>query len=158
MKIEYLADNQWAIPIVAKHVYDNMILNRDDEHFETMIAKYKRLANKGSLPFVLIAFEEIGNVTGTVSVLVNDNMPVKPNAPPWIAALYVDQAYRKQGIATRLISTAIEEIKKLGIKKDIYLFTSDGFRINFYEKYGFKKTKNLIYKGINKVEMLYKMS
>jgi GNAT superfamily N-acetyltransferase len=107
MKIEYLADNKWSIPIVAKTVYDNMVLFRDNEYIETMVTKYNKLANnKESIPFTLIAFEEQGQILGTVSI-VNEDVPVEFAKASWLAALYVDNAYRRKGIATMLVKKTI---------------------------------------------------
>lgn len=153
MKIEYLADNKWAIPIIAKLVFENMKLFRDDDLLETMVAKYEKLAHKGTIPFTLVAFEEKYHVLGTASVVI-DNMPNEPNSPPWLAAVYVDNKYRKKGIGSALVKKVLEETGRLGVET-IYLFTNKGFRPVFYKKLGWKIIKNITYKGVNKVVMIF---
>jgi predicted N-acetyltransferase YhbS len=153
MEIKYLADNKWAIPTLARGVYKNLKLFRDDDQLETMIAKYKKLANKEIVPFTLVAFEKRRQVLGTVSVVV-DNMPVMLGSPPWLAALYVDTAHRKKGIGSALVKKAMEEMRKLSVKK-ICLFTTDGFRVALYKKLGWKVVKQINYKGVEKIVMAF---
>ena len=52
---------------------------------------------------------------------------------PNICALYVEEEYRNQGIAGRLLNTVVDDLKKSGISP-IYLVTN---HIGFYERYGF---------------------
>ena len=53
---------------------------------------------------------------------------------PNICAVYTDQAYRTQGIAGKLLNTAVEDLRNKGISP-VYLLTD---HIGFYEKYGWE--------------------
>ena len=53
---------------------------------------------------------------------------------PNVCAVYTDEAYRKQGIAGKLLNMAVEDMKSKGITP-MYLVTD---HIGFYERYGWE--------------------
>ena len=53
---------------------------------------------------------------------------------PNICAVYVNEKYRNNGIAGKLLNLAVEEMKKKGVSP-IYLVTD---HVGFYERYGFE--------------------
>ena len=53
---------------------------------------------------------------------------------PNICAVYTEEAYRNQGIAGKLLNTAVEDCRQKGISP-VYLVTN---HTNFYERYGWE--------------------
>lgn len=64
------------------------------------------------IPFALVAHEG-DTYVGSVLVIDND-LDARPQYAPWIAALWVDPDYRKQGVAAVLIKQARQHIGSFG--------------------------------------------
>ncbi|MEQ9266368.1 MAG: GNAT family N-acetyltransferase [Balneolaceae bacterium] len=70
-------------------------------------------------------------IIGSYALLTNDLIS-RQDLMPWFACLYVNEEFRKNGIADQLLNHAIAQTKKKGFKK-LYLNTELN---NFYEKKG----------------------
>lgn len=62
--------------------------------------------------------------------------------------LAVHPDYQGQGIATKLVNSCLEEMKRRGIKGINLITQGDGFLPEFYEKHGFKKENEVILMGL----------
>lgn len=69
-------------------------------------------------PFSLIASAE-GKFAGTVSAIASD-LDERPELGPWIAALWVEPAFRGQGVGEALMAEAVNRLRAQGFDK-IYL-------------------------------------
>lgn len=74
-----------------------------------------------------------GLIVGGVGVVGNDFHDRKDLSPN-ICAVYTEEAYRKQGIAGRLLNMAVDDLRSKGISP-VYLATD---HIGFYERYGWE--------------------
>lgn len=74
-----------------------------------------------------------GLIVGGVGVVGNDFHDRKDLSPN-ICAVYTEEAYRKQGIAGRLLNMAVDDLRSKGISP-VYLVTD---HIGFYERYGWE--------------------
>lgn len=72
-------------------------------------------------------------IVGGVGVIENDFHDRKDLSPN-ICAVYTEEAYRKQGIAGRLLNMAVDDLRSKGISP-VYLATD---HIGFYERYGWE--------------------
>ena len=72
-------------------------------------------------------------IVGSVGVIENDFHDRKDLSPN-ICAVYTEEAYRKQGIAGRLLNMAVDDLRSKGISP-VYLVTD---HIGFYERYGWE--------------------
>jgi predicted N-acetyltransferase YhbS len=91
------------------------------------------IVRKGQgVPFALVA-ETDGEVCGNTLVIDNDE-PAKPELGPWVAAVWVDERMRGQGVARALIDEALRRAGALGVSK-IYLVSRPALR-PFYTKLG----------------------
>ena len=72
-------------------------------------------------------------IVGGLGVIENDFHNRRDLAPN-ICAVYVEEEYRNQGIAGKLLNMAVEDCRQKGISP-VYLITN---HINFYERYGWK--------------------
>ena len=73
------------------------------------------------------------NVIGGLGVIKND-FHNRKDLFPNVCAVYVEEAYRKQGIVGNLLNMAVEDMKSKGISP-LYLVTD---YIGFYERYGWE--------------------
>lgn len=88
------------------------------------------LHNKTNLGWFLCLDGE--KVVGGLGVIDND-FHERKDLTPNICAVYVEEEYRNNGIAGRLLNLAVEDLKMNGIST-VYLITD---HIGFYERYGF---------------------
>ena len=72
-------------------------------------------------------------IVGGLGVIENDFHDRK-DLTPNICAVYVDEAYRGRGIAGKLLTMAVEDLRAKGISP-VYLLTD---HIGFYERYGWE--------------------
>ena len=63
------------------------------------------------------------------AALIDCDMDTHPEWTPWLASVFVAPAYRRQGIATRLIEHCCHQAQAAGIAQ-LYLFTPD--QADFY--------------------------
>ena len=75
-----------------------------------------------SLPVCLAALNESGVIIGTASLIENDELPNAPEPGPWVAAVYVDNAYRGTGVGTELVLEIVRRSRNLGYN-NVYLYT-----------------------------------
>jgi GNAT superfamily N-acetyltransferase len=68
--------------------------------------------------------------------VVDSDEPARPELTPWLAALWVDEAMRKQGVATALLSEATRRSAALGVER-LYLSARPALR-GFYTKLGWQ--------------------
>lgn len=71
-------------------------------------------------------------IIGGLGVIEND-FHERKDLTPNICAVYVEEEYRNNGIAGRLLNIAVDDLKTNGISP-VYLITD---HVGFYERYGF---------------------
>ena len=76
------------------------------------------LASPEPKPFCLVAHAD-GVLMGTVSLIASD-LAARPLLTPWIAALWVEPMYRRQGVAGALLQCAVTRAFALGESR-VYL-------------------------------------
>jgi GNAT superfamily N-acetyltransferase len=90
------------------------------------------------MPFGLIAHE--GDVyLGSVLVIEND-LDARPQYTPWIAALWVEPEWRRQGIAAKLIAAARTEASRYGQRSCYLCATPEKSR--YYLAQGFRQIED----------------
>ncbi len=73
------------------------------------------------------------NIGGGLGVIEND-FHERRDLTPNICAVYVEEEYRRKGIAGRLLDLAVADLKTKGITP-VYLLTD---HVGFYERYGWQ--------------------
>jgi predicted N-acetyltransferase YhbS len=86
------------------------------------------------IPFAMVA-EQDGMICGNALVIDND-LSVRPNLSPWLAALWVDEAMRRKGVAATLLQEAIRRSAALGVGQ-LYLNARPQLR-DFYSRLGWQ--------------------
>ena len=89
------------------------------------------------LPVVLVALQN-GEFAGTASLIADDELPDAIEPGPWVAAVYVADEYRGQGIGTALVGQLQHRARALGIS-EIFLYTENG--MPWYEAMGWKQLR-----------------
>jgi len=92
-----------------------------------------------------------GRLIGSAA-LVQSDMDIKPDLSPWIAAVYVKEDFRRQGIATQLIGRCEREALLSNVNV-LYLYTE--FASEFYETLDWCHMERCVYKGVT-VDVMYK--
>ncbi|MBS0219742.1 MAG: GNAT family N-acetyltransferase [Proteobacteria bacterium] len=92
------------------------------------------LRPESRIPFVVVA-ESDGTLCGNALVIDNDEAS-RPDLTPWIAALWVDEPFRRRGIAAALMDEAARRVRSLGIDR-LYLVSRPTLR-DFYVGLGWK--------------------
>lgn len=72
-------------------------------------------------------------IVGGLGVIEND-FHNRKDLTPNICAVFVEEKYRSQGIAGKLLNMAVEDLREKGITP-VYLLTD---HIGFYERYGWE--------------------
>lgn len=94
------------------------------------------LATSG-LPIVLIACDE-ENFVGTASLIADDELPDASEPGPWVAAVFVTESHRGQGIGRALVAELQKRARALGLT-EIFLYTENGAA--WYESMGWQRIR-----------------
>ncbi|MGM9661828.1 MAG: GNAT family N-acetyltransferase [Oscillospiraceae bacterium] len=90
------------------------------------------LRNEGAVPQWYVAMAD-GAIVGGLGVIENDFHARKDLAPN-VCAVYVEEAYRRRGIAGRLLRCVCRDMAEMGVGT-LYLLTDHD---SFYERYGWE--------------------
>lgn len=101
------------------------------------LAEYRtgieQMADSRSIPIALVAHVD-DNYYGSV-LLIDNDLDARPQFLPWIAALWVEPEMRRQGIAAKLIDTALERAASLG--HDTCYLCATAVNSPYYINHGF---------------------
>jgi GNAT superfamily N-acetyltransferase len=100
-------------------------------------------AGREGIPSIFIAVS--GNQLVGSAALVQNDMDTKSGLTPWLAAVYVKDGFRHQGVATELIARCETEAARSNADA-WYLYTE--FASRLYEKLGWRHLGRCEYKGV----------
>lgn len=106
-------------------------------------------ASLNDIPSWLIVLDEDKIIAG-LGVIENDFHP-KVDFAPNVCAVYVEEAYRKQGIAGEMLNYIVNKMKKKNIDI-LYLITNHE---NFYERYGWEYIDDVMCDGEEYLSRIY---
>ena len=107
-------------------------------------------AGREGIPSIFIAVS--GDQLVGSAALVQNDMDTKPDLTPWLAADFVKEGFRRQGVATDLIARSETEAA-CSNAKTWYLYTESASRL--YEKLGWLHLERCDYKSVT-VDVMYK--
>lgn len=110
----------------------------------------EKAAGRVGIPSIFIATSE-GELIGSAA-LVQQDMDTRPDLNPWLAAVYVKERFRNQGIASALIARCEDEAARSRVTK-WYLFSE--FAAELYKKLGWCHLERCDYKGTT-VDIMFK--
>ena len=105
----------------------------------------RNLASTEAKPFCLIAHAN-GTFLGTASLIASD-VDNRPLLTPWVAAVWVEAAYRERGIGTSLVEAVVRRAFALG-ERELFLHCAESRR-PFYEK----RAWQLVERGVPTADM-----
>ncbi len=95
------------------------------------------------IPFALVA-ERDGRLCANLLVIESDE-PARPELTPWIAAVWVDEDTRKQGVAAAMLREGIARSAALGVER-LYLSSRPALR-DFYVGLGWRPIEEDVGEG-----------
>ncbi len=143
MKIVPLADHPEFIAELAK------LHHTEWQHLDpslTLEARTKSIADaagREGIPSIFIALSE-GELVGSAA-LVHSDLDTRPDLSPWLAAVYVKEDFRHQGIAAALIARCEDEAVRSNVNV-WYLYTQ--FASKLYEKLGWRYLERCEHHGV----------
>lgn len=141
------ADYRCFIRIPVRMKYEIVSLRKHPDQLERFIAYFAKhwgkeplyrdcmtasLATDSPLPQWFLAVAGENTIAGGAGLITNDFIS-RMDLSPWLCALYVEEEFRRQGLAGQLILSAAECAGKLGFPA-LYCCTD---HTGFYERYGF---------------------
>jgi GNAT superfamily N-acetyltransferase len=142
MRITYLADHKDFIPKLAEWFYQEWFKLYPGKTINDVETAIGERTNRDPIPVALIALEG-AELVGTVCLKTHD-MDTRLDLWPWVAGLYVAQAWRRRGIGTALVKAMEQKAKAFGIQK-LYLYTPSAE--SFYLRMGWRTTETTEYHG-----------
>lgn len=86
--------------------------------YEALAARMRLNFGQGPLPSAFVAHDD-ERFIATISLIPSD-LEERPQLTPWIAALWVEQEFRKRGIASALLEHGVQQALSAGFLK-VYL-------------------------------------
>ena len=101
------------------------------ETLEQRKTRMRTYLSEAFIPSMFIALEK-DRLLGTAAIVEHD-MDSHRELSPWLASVYVDKHYRRQGIGSMLVRHVMQQAVNQQIPK-LFLFTPD--QRTFYERLG----------------------
>lgn len=118
LRIEYLPDNEAIISTLAK--WHNGMWPHSSVEYRKMHLRFQ-IGSRG-IPTTFVAMSG-KTLLGSAS-LVRQDLKVRQELSPWMATVFVDPKYRKQGAGSALVKRVVKEAARLKTEA-LYLFTPD---------------------------------
>ena len=96
------------------------------------------MCEMGRVPSAFVAHQS-GIYVGS-TLLIECDLAARSNYAPWIAALWVEPIFRKRGVASRLIDTALGEAGRLGYR--LCYLNATHANSAYYEARGFQRIES----------------
>jgi predicted N-acetyltransferase YhbS len=150
MTIEYLADRPEAMATLARWQHKEWGYLRPGDTLEKRTARLAGMSNRGSIPLTVVALEG-EEVLGSASLIEHD-MDTRMELTPWLAGVFVGEAYRRRGIGAELVRHVMVEASKLKVPL-LYLYTVHSEK--FYAALGWQLQERTSYREQTVVIMTY---
>jgi GNAT superfamily N-acetyltransferase len=147
MKIDYLANHQYLIPIVAQWYFEAWRRFSENLSIEHTKLKLAWRLNTDKLDICFLCFGDDDELVGTFSLTQKD-IPNNKDFSPCLSNLFVAEKYRRQQIGENLIEYAKQKAKDFGFEK-LHLYTTDKTVHLWYEKLGWKIIKEDVMRGFD---------
>lgn len=149
MKLDYLANHEQAIPIIADWYYREWGHLKDGNTIDKVTVKLKNYLNKDKIPLIILAIED-ADILG-VSQLKYHEMDIYPEKEHWLGGVYVSEKHRGNKIAEKIIEKVVSDALSFGVYT-LYLQTErlDG---GLYSRLGWQPLKQVNYRGLDVLVM-----
>ncbi|WP_413559447.1 GNAT family N-acetyltransferase [Bdellovibrio sp. HCB209] len=120
VRIQHLYEVPALIPEVAQWIFNAFWSDKGLPDSSFLVEALGEATSSDAVPLSLVAFID-DKAVGTINLIENDDEE-RTHLTPWLAALWVDPKFRKQGIGSQLVLNLLAEAKRLGIS-ELYLET-----------------------------------
>jgi len=151
MTIEYLADHPETLLTLAHWQHAEWGHTRPGDTIEKRIARLQSFSNRDHIPLTVVALEA-GELLGAASLIPHD-METRMELSPWLAGVFVGEAYRRRGVGAQLVRRIMSEAGRLKVPL-LYLYTVHSER--FYAALGWSLRERTSYLDHKVVIMTYK--
>ena len=142
VEISYLADHPEVLGDLAAGFKAQWASHFADQPLDAIKMGFANCCREKGVPCALVAMVE-GTFAGTAS-LRPESGTVCPGKGPWLTHLYVDPAFRNQGIGTRLIRAVEAEARRNGFAE---LHAATARAAPVFERSGWQKIEVVEYQG-----------
>ncbi|GIU35009.1 GNAT family N-acetyltransferase [Shewanella schlegeliana] len=149
MKLQFLADNESALPQIAKWYSDEWGYIGEGRSTKDLELKLRDYLNHDKLPLIILAQDD-NELLGAAQLRFHE-MDIYPEREHWLGGVYVALEHRGEGIAKALVSAIIDKAKELGINS-INLQTED-LSGGLYSTLGWQPVEQVTYHGIKVLVM-----
>lgn len=143
MEIIPLAGHEAFIPELAELHHTEWSHLNPSLSVEMRAEAISNAAGRKGIPSIFIATS--GSTLIGSAALVLQDMDTKPDLTPWLAAVYIKEHFRHQGVATKLIAQCEREALRARVDT-LYLYTE--YAHKFYKKLGWCSMERCEYKGV----------
>ena len=149
MKLEFLADNQEALPVVAKWYFDQWGHLSRGNTLAKVTRSLGEYLNKDKITLIVLAVEA-EEVMGAAQLKYRE-MDIYPEKEHWLGGVYVSRLHLGNNIAEQVIEKIVSVAKQLGVHK-LYLQTPhlDG---GLYNRLGWKPLNTVNHRGLDVLVM-----
>jgi N-acetylglutamate synthase-like GNAT family acetyltransferase len=150
MTIEYLADHPDTLLTLAQWQHAEWGHTRPGDTLEQRMDRLQSFSGRDRIPLTVVALED-GELLGAASLIFYD-METRMELSPWLAGVFVGEAYRRRGIGAQLVRRIMVEAGKLKVPL-LYLYTVHSER--FYAALGWSLLERTSYREHDVVIMTY---
>lgn len=117
-----------TIEFIKKRLSSRWRLTREE-----IERQYIRPSFKGNFPYIFVAFTATGEFVGKAFLCLEEEGFLNIRQQAWLSALFVEEKFRGQGVAQKLIKVVEDKCRSLGFP-ELYLDTVEA--IGYYRKLG----------------------
>ena len=152
MHITHLAAHPECIETLANWTFQEWGARHPKLTLEGLIKAFQGRTSPGKIPESFTAMEN-GRAIGMASLVFQD-MSIRTELSPWLAAVFTDPEFRRRGVGSLLVEAVMKDAKCLGVDT-LYLFTPD--QMNFYRRLDWQDQEELTYHGQQVTIMSYRL-
>lgn len=152
MKITDLRYETDCIEKLAKWHHSEWAHLNPGSSLESRIATMLAYLGDPIVPSMFVCKE--GDLLLGSAAIVENDMDTRTELSPWLASVYVEKTYRKQGLGTALVNHVVNVAKNAGFSY-LYLFTPD--KEDFYWEIGWFTISKEIYRDVHVTVMRFRM-
>ena len=149
MKLEYLANYENAIPIVANWYFKEWGHLEKDNTLNKVTETLHSYLNTGKIPLIILAVEE-NEIMGAAQLKYRE-MDIYPEKEHWLGGVYVSEEHRGKNIAERMIKKVVSIATELGVSM-LYLQT-EKLGGGLYSRLGWRPIEQVNYRGLDVLVM-----
>ncbi|MBQ5948094.1 GNAT family N-acetyltransferase [Massilia sp. ST3] len=154
MIVDYLAHHRHFIPEITDLIFGQWsdLFVADGIGKDQLRATLEVRANTERLPISVVALRD-GELLGTGSIKLEEP-GTKPGLSPWLAGMYIKEAYRGTGVGEQIVRALEAKAHALGVET---MYLSVGSAVGFYTRLGWRVIEERVDSfGVKEVTLMSK--